>query len=137
MERIYDRITIENINNVDDESTRAMGQFYEIYSSRIRNLMTVDYETSKRFGLDDLTRRTITRYENINDQDNNTLGNIRKSFLRDLSYPPDATNESHPKHFLYKYNTRIRHFVVGGLSDFLSDRPICVGKIPPVLYRLV
>ena len=47
MERIYDKITIENINSVDDMSARAIGQYYELYSSRIRNLMTIDFETSK------------------------------------------------------------------------------------------
>lgn len=119
MERIYDKITIENINHVDDESARAIGQYYEIYSSKIRNLMTIDFETSKRFGLEDLTRRTIERYENINNRDNATMGNIRKSFLRDLGYPPDAANESHPKHFLYKYYMRVRNFTIGGLSDLV------------------
>ena len=117
MERIYDKITIENINSVDDVSARAIGQYYELYSSRIRNLMTVDFETSKRFGLEYLTRRTIKRYENINDQDNATMGEIRKSFLRDLVPPPDAVSESHPKHFLYNYYMRVRNFTIGGLSD--------------------
>lgn len=120
MERIYDKITIEDINDVDDESARRLGQYYEILSSRIRNLMTIDFETSKRFGLDDLTRRTIKRYENINDQDNLTFGDIRKSFIRELWFPPDATLVNHPKHFIYKYNMKLRNFSISGLSDLIS-----------------
>ena len=125
MERVYDKISIDNIDMVSDEDARRLGQYFELYSPYIRALMTKDMDTAKKFGHPEIASRSIKSFENINMKNPYEFNKVRNMFTKNFYYPEDAVNPDHPVHFIYTFNNFLRSKEISGINDLIHFYDRC------------